>query len=131
MGVDRADHVPAAVEIEQRAARVRTRRAHPFGVDATRADGLALDIGIDGERPRDLLEARARLLHGGVRLDHWLSPEHLNDLLKLLLRHAVTSLIDDDRLENPRSDAPSTLQCAPALRPPQRSRETPPPSRGG
>src|SRR4030095_6128193 len=84
----RADHVSAAVEIEDRATHLRIRRAHPFGLHPARVDGFALDVGIDRERTRDLLEPRARLLHARIWLDHRLSPEHLNDRLKLLSRNA-------------------------------------------
>jgi hypothetical protein len=82
-------HVSAPVEIENRAARVRIRRAHPFGLDATRADDFALDVGIDREHARHLLEPCARLFHARIRIEDWLRPEHFDDRLKLLLRHRV------------------------------------------
>ena len=94
MGVDRADHVSASVEVEHRAARVGIGSAHPFGLDATRADGFALDVGVDGEHPGDLLEPRAGLLDRRVGLDCGLSPEHLDDRLKLLRRHGHALLIE-------------------------------------
>jgi hypothetical protein len=84
MRIDRADHVSAPVEIENRAARVRIRRAHPFRLDAARADRFALDVGINREHARDLLEPCARLFHARIRIDDRLRPEHLDYRLQLL-----------------------------------------------
>ena len=62
--VERADHVAAAVQVEDHAVRAALGHAHPLRRDAPGVDTLVCHVGGEREHLRHLLEAGAALLDG-------------------------------------------------------------------
>jgi hypothetical protein len=86
MGIDRSDDVAAAVQIQDRAARVGIGCGDPFSFDAVGAHRFALDVAVHRQHCGDLLESGTLLLNRR-RFEDWLRLEHLDKGIELLLGH--------------------------------------------
>src|SRR5260370_207970 len=87
---DRSEHISAAVQIQDRAVLRRIRRTEPLRLYAPRLNIFALYIGIDRRHAGQLLETCSHFLERSRRVGR-IRFEHLDNRLKLLLRHLMTS----------------------------------------
>src|SRR5690606_36161011 len=87
VGIDRAQYVTAAVQVEQHAARVAAGRREPLGLDPAGIDRAAADVGQTRRHVAHGIETLAHALERGALDDDGVLFEHHADVFDLGIRH--------------------------------------------